>query len=130
MISCESLKNRFRQILSLEEPPHKISLAFAIGTFIGFSSTFGLHTISALAAARLLKINLAVMIAGTLVNIPWTVIFIYGTCICFGGFVLGNSESCYPHGLSNVELLYRGNDFGQHSGFEKLFCSVSGFNNS
>lgn len=105
MISYESLKNRFRQILSLEESPHKVSLAFAIGTFIGFSPTFGLHTISALAAARLLKLNLAVMIAGTLVNNPWTIVFIYGSSICFGSFVLGNSESCYPHGFSEVELL-------------------------
>ena len=104
MISREAIKIRFRKILSVDEPPHRISLAFAIGIFIAFSPTIGLHTVSAVAAAWLFELNLAVMMAGTLVNNPWTFVFVYGGSICFGNFIWRNGTSCLPEGLGKEEL--------------------------
>ena len=37
-------KDRLREVLSVNEPPHKVALAFAIGTFVGMSPLLGLHT--------------------------------------------------------------------------------------
>tara|TARA_Y100000031_G_C7883968_1_gene232071 strand:+ start:33 stop:470 length:438 start_codon:yes stop_codon:yes gene_type:complete len=105
MISREAIKTGFQQILSIDEPPHRISLAFAVGIFIAFSPTFGLHTVSAVAAAWLFKLNLTVIIAGTLVNNPWTIVFVYGSSICFGSFVLQNGTSCLLEGVGKDELL-------------------------
>ncbi len=105
MIFREAIKTRFRQLVSIDEPPHQISLAFAIGVFIAFSPTFGLHTISALTAAWLFKMNLAVIIAGTLVNNPWTIVFVYGSSICFGSFILQNGTSCLIGGMGKDELI-------------------------
>ncbi len=105
MILGESIKNKFQQILSINEPPHKISLAFSIGIFIAFSPTIGFHTISAIAAARLLKLNSAVVLSGSLVSNPLTLVVVYGTSICFGNFLLGNYGSCFPHSFREGELL-------------------------
>ena len=82
MISREAIKTKFHQILSIDGPPHGISLAFAVGIFIAFSPTIGLHTISAVAAAWFFKLNLAVIIAGTLVNNPWTIVFVLTVLSC------------------------------------------------
>lgn len=105
MISREAIKTRFKKILSTNESPHRISLAFAIGIFIAFSPTIGLHTVSAIAAAWLFELNLPVVMVGTLVNNPWTFLLVYGVSICFGGFILNDSASCLPAGLGKEELL-------------------------
>ena len=105
MIFVDVIKTRFRKILSIDEPPHRTSLAFAIGIFIAFSPTIGLHTISAVATAWLFGLNLPVIMAGTLVNNPWTIIFVYGTSTCFGSFILRNGSSCLPDGTGKEELL-------------------------
>lgn len=104
MISREAIKIKFRKILSVDEPPHRISLAFAIGIFIAFSPTIGFHTVSAVAVAWLFELNLAVIIVGTLLNNPWTFVFVYGGSICFGNFVLGNGTSCWPESFGKEEL--------------------------
>lgn len=105
MIFNEAIKTRFHQFVSIDEPPHRISLAFAIGVFIAFSPTIGLHTISAVAAAWLFKMNRAVIIAGSLVSNPWTMVFVYGSSICFGSFILQNENSCFIESLGKNELM-------------------------
>lgn len=106
MISHKAVKNRFRQVLSIDEHPHRISLAFAIGIFISFSPVPGTQTISAMAVAWIFKLNSVVIITGTLFSNPLTLVLIYGSSVCFGSFVLlGSIVSCYPHGLGKEELL-------------------------
>ena len=105
MISRKAIKTSFLKILSIDEPPHRISLAFAIGTFLSFSPVIGLHTLSGIAAARLFKLNLSVTIAGTLISNPWTMVFVYGTSLCFGNFLLQNGLACIPESLEKGELL-------------------------
>ena len=105
MIFREAIKSRFHRLVSIDEPPHRISLAFAIGVFIAFSPTIGFHTISAVAAAWLFKMNRAVIIAGSLVSNPWTIVFVYGASICFGSFILQNGNSCFIKSIGKNELM-------------------------
>ncbi len=104
MTSYGAIKNKFSQILAIDERPHRISLAFASGIFISFSPIPGTQTISAVAVASLFRLNIVVTITGTLLSNPFTLFFIYGSSLCFGTFVLGNFASCYPHGLGKNEL--------------------------
>ncbi|TKB87160.1 MAG: DUF2062 domain-containing protein, partial [Nitrospira sp.] len=39
------VRSLFRQVLHLDETPHRTALAFAIGSFIGFSPAYGLHMV-------------------------------------------------------------------------------------
>lgn len=104
MISRKAIKNRLGQILAIDEHPHRISLAFAVGIFISFSPIPGTQTISAMVMAWLFRLNVAVAITGTLFSNPLTLVLIYGSSICFGSFILGDIASCYPHGLGKKEL--------------------------
>lgn len=92
-------------VVSQEPCPHRISLAFAIGVFIAFAPHIGLHTASVLGLAWLFKMNLPIMMAGALVNNPWTIIPIYGFCLCLGNYLLGNGFECLPSGMSEAELM-------------------------
>lgn len=83
------LKERFRTICRLDEPPARLALAFAIGVFIGFSPWFGLHTVSILLLAWVFRVNKMIALAGTFVNNPWTIVPIYGGSLWFGLWLTG-----------------------------------------
>lgn len=104
MILGKSLKIKIGEIFAMDEHPHRISLAFAIGIFISFSPIPGIQTVLAIAVAWLFSLNIAVAVTGTLFTNPLTLFFIYGCSLCFGTFILGTDASCYPHGLSKKEL--------------------------
>jgi uncharacterized protein (DUF2062 family) len=84
MISYTTLKEKFRHILHLGDPPRRTALAFAVGAFIAFTPTYGLHFVTAFLCAWLLRLNLVALIAGTLVNNPWTVLPIIGSSTWVG----------------------------------------------
>lgn len=83
------LKERFRAICRLDEPPARLALAFAIGVFIGFSPWFGLHTVSILLIAWVFRVNKVVAIVGSFANNPWTIVPIYGGSLWFGLWLTG-----------------------------------------
>lgn len=72
LFSLLNIKRHLRKVLSLNESPHRIALAFAIGVFIAFSPTYGFHTVSVFATAYLFRLNFMVIMAGNLINNPWT----------------------------------------------------------
>ncbi len=84
MISIAQLRAHLTQILHLREPPHRTALAFAIGAFIAFSPAYGLHTLSALFCAWAFRLNLIALMAGSLINNPWTVVPILGATLWTG----------------------------------------------
>jgi len=100
-----NLKKHLRDIVLLDGSPHRASLAFAIGIFIAFSPHFGLHTLTVVGLAWLLRLNLPIMMVGAYVNNPWTAIPIYGFCLCVGNAILGNGFNCMPSGFSYHKLL-------------------------
>lgn len=82
-------KDRIRALFKLNDPPHRLALAFAVGVFIAFSPTIGLHTGSVFLAAWLFRLNTLVVLTAALINNPWTIVPMYGFCLWFGIKITG-----------------------------------------
>jgi len=67
------LRQAFRNLLNLDDPPERTARAFAIGTLIGFSPLLGLHTIIAAVLAVIWRLNKVALFAGVYISNPWTV---------------------------------------------------------
>ncbi len=79
----------------MKETPHRLSLAFAVGVFIGMSPLFGLHTVLGIAVAYLFRLNKFVTLVGVYVTNPWTIIPIYTFSTWVGTLCLG-IENVFP----------------------------------
>lgn len=84
-----ALKEKLRLILSVKENPHRLSMAFAVGIFIGMSPLFGLHTVLGIVVAYIFRLNRFVTLVGVYVTNPWTIIPIYTFSTWLGAFCLG-----------------------------------------
>jgi uncharacterized protein (DUF2062 family) len=89
MISLTRFREALQHLLHLEDTPRRIALAFAIGVFIGFSPPTGLHIVVAILVAWVMGLNKAIMVFGSLVNNPWTMVPIYATCLWVGVHLYG-----------------------------------------
>jgi len=89
------LKDRFRSLLQLDDPPHKLALAFSLGVFIAFSPTIGLHVLSCLFLAWILRLSKIVILTASFINNPWTILPLYGFCIWLGTKITG-SDAAVP----------------------------------
>lgn len=89
-MKLDHLKDRIRSLFKLNDPPHKLALAFAVGVFIAFSPTIGLHTLSVFALAWALRLNTIVMFTAAFINNPWTIVPMYGFCLWFGMKITGS----------------------------------------
>jgi uncharacterized protein (DUF2062 family) len=76
----------------VKESPHRISLAFALGVFIGMSPVFGLHTVLGILVAYVFRLNKFVTIIGVYITNPWTIIPIYTFSTWVGAKCLGISN--------------------------------------
>ena len=85
----EPIRERFRSVLRVNDTPHRVGLAFGIGVFIAFFPVMGVHTIMALALAWVCRLSAPVILAGTLVNNPWTFVPIYGGSFWMGLYLTG-----------------------------------------
>lgn len=93
MISLTSIRTQLKQVLHLEESPHRTALAFALGVFIAFSPTYGLHTLSAIFLAWAFRLNFPALLLGNFVNNPWTTVPILGATMWTGFFILGMPDA-------------------------------------
>jgi len=106
------LRALFRAVMQLEDTPHRVALAFAIGIFIAFFPILGIHTGLALLIAFAFRLNKVAILTGAWVNNPWTLgpMFIAGTVV--GCEILGvSAEGLYEvdwsrHGRSFYEALF------------------------
>ena len=89
MISLTSIRTKLTKVLNIQESPHRTALAFAIGIFIAFSPTYGLHTLSAVFLAWAFRLNYAAILLGNFINNPWTTVPILGATMWTGFFILG-----------------------------------------
>lgn len=87
MVLISGLRAQLTTLLYLQESPHRTALAFAVGAFIAFSPTYGLHTLSVLFCAWAFRLNLVALMAGAFLNNPWTVGPILGATF-WTGFIL------------------------------------------
>ena len=84
------IKDRIRSIVKLDDTPHKLSLAFALGTFIAFTPIIGLHTATCLFLAWIFRLSKVVTVTGSFINNPWTVVPLYGFSLWFGIKITGS----------------------------------------
>ena len=98
-----------RRLLTLDDPPERTALAFAIGVFIAFSPFLGLHTIMAIVAAFVFRFNKVAIFSGTFINNPLlTLVPIIIISYATGAFLLGRPLRISQEGidlLKNPHLL-------------------------
>ena len=93
MATIPSFRPSLKQVLHLQESPQRTALAFAIGVFIAFSPTYGLHIVMVLFCSWALGLNLLALMVGAFINNPWTLVPILGASYWVGALLLGRSDS-------------------------------------
>jgi len=94
------LSKTLRRLLSLDDPPERTALAFAIGVFIAFSPFLGLHTIMAAIIAFVFRFNKVAIFTGTFVNNRiLTLVPIIIASYAVGAFLTGQPVSLPPDSL-------------------------------
>jgi hypothetical protein len=99
------VRDRIRGIFKLNDSPNQLAAAFAVGVFIAFSPTVGLHTFSCLLIAWLFRLSKIVVLTAAFVNNPWTIVPLYGFCLWFGMKITG-AETAAPD-IAWSELTFR-----------------------
>jgi uncharacterized protein (DUF2062 family) len=88
-----SFRALLKQVLHLQESPQRTALAFAIGAGIAFCPLYGFHMILVGLCTWAFKLNFVALLAGALINNPWTIVPILGATYWTGAVLLGRSES-------------------------------------
>jgi uncharacterized protein (DUF2062 family) len=86
--SVRALRERFRAILHLDDPPWRVALALAVGVFISFTPFLGFQTLLALLVAAVFRLNAAVVVTGTWLNLPWFMPLVYAGGLKIGALLL------------------------------------------
>ncbi|MBI3611075.1 MAG: DUF2062 domain-containing protein [Nitrospirae bacterium] len=108
MVTISYWRGKIRAMLHLDDNPHRIALAFSLGVFIGFSPFIGLHLVSAVFLAWVLRLNTLAVVLGTLLNNPWTFAPIFGTSLWVGIEIYGRHHLLHPiqwHELTVVNAI-------------------------
>ena len=100
-----NFRDRFRGIFQIQDTPHRIALAFAIGVFWGFSPLLGVHTIGAFITAWLFRLNKLATIVGVCVGNPWTLVPAYTFCLWLGAKLLGIEQMLPDIDWDNMSLI-------------------------
>lgn len=88
-LTLDRIKHWLRVILHTDDAPPRAAFAFALGVFIAWTPTIGLHTVIALGLAFLFGLNRVAVLAGTFVNNPWTIVPIYSASAYLGSVLIG-----------------------------------------
>jgi hypothetical protein len=72
----------------LDDSPWRIALALAVGVFISFTPFWGFQTLLALLVAAVSRLNPAVTVLGTWLNLPWFAPFVYTGAVKLGALLL------------------------------------------
>ncbi|HEY2996656.1 MAG TPA: DUF2062 domain-containing protein [Methylomirabilota bacterium] len=97
MITPRQAAARLAALLPHDESPWRVALALAVGVFISFTPFWGVQTLLALLIATVARLNRAVTVAGTWLNLPWFAPFVYAGAVKLGAWLM-------PHlsGLAGV----------------------------
>jgi uncharacterized protein (DUF2062 family) len=74
--------------LQLDDSPWRSALALAVGVFISFTPFWGFQTLLALLIATVFRLNRAVTVTGTWLNLPWFAPFVYAGAVKLGALML------------------------------------------
>jgi uncharacterized protein (DUF2062 family) len=103
LFSWRRLRERATHVLHLDEEPSRLAAGMAVGVFIGVTPFYGLHTLLALAAAYVFRLNKVATITGAWLNLPWFAPFVYGFCLRLGEAVLTGDWSGFS--LASIQGL-------------------------
>lgn len=87
-----TFRSLLKQILHLQESPQRTALAFAVGTGIAFCPFYGFHLLLVAFCTWAFGLNFVALLAGALINNPWTIVPILGATYWTGAVVLGQSD--------------------------------------
>jgi uncharacterized protein (DUF2062 family) len=88
-----SFQSLLRHVLHLHESPQRTALAFAIGTGIAFCPLYGLHMVLVGLFTWLFGLNFVALLAGAMINNPWTIVPILSLTYWVGAVLLGRSDT-------------------------------------
>ena len=100
-----NLRKRLHDLLHLDETPHQLAFAAAVGVFIGFSPAVGLHIVIGLLAAWAFRLNVTAVVLGLLVSNPWTFAPIYGASLWVGIEIWGRHRELPPIHWEDLAVL-------------------------
>ncbi len=92
---AKSLREIFGTLFSFQAPPKTKAKAFAVGVFVAFTPTYGLHTVTVIIFSWLFRLPFSIVLIGSLVNNPWTFFPIYGSSYVVGRWLLSFFPSYY-----------------------------------
>ena len=79
---------RLGALLQLDDSPWRTALALAVGVFLSFTPFWGFQTLLALLLATVFRLNRAVTVTGTWLNLPWFAPFVYAGALKLGALML------------------------------------------
>ncbi|MDH5527588.1 MAG: DUF2062 domain-containing protein [Nitrospirota bacterium] len=107
-MSLATLRERLRALLTQGGDPHHMALAFGVGVAIAFSPFIGVHTLMAVLAVWIFRLNPMAVFVGAFINNPWTMVPLYAGCL-WVGVILWSPEADLPplsfSGLSMGDFL-------------------------
>jgi uncharacterized protein (DUF2062 family) len=92
LLSWRSLRKRLSDVLHLSDSPRRLAASLAIGVFISCTPFYGLHTLLAIGAAYVFRVNKVAAVTGAWLNLPWFAPFVYGLSLKVGEFILSGGE--------------------------------------
>ena len=99
------LRERVRSIFQLNDPAPKLALAFALGVFVAFSPTMGLHTLSCIVFAWIFRVKVLVVLTGSFIMNPWTLVPLYSFCLWVGIKLTGSTIVLPQIAWSGLEIM-------------------------
>lgn len=84
----DNLKRLVNWLLMLDDTPHSIALGAAVGLWISFTPTIGLHMALVMGLSLLMRMNRAAALAAVWVNNPLTVIPVFFFNYLVGAWVM------------------------------------------
>lgn len=94
-----ALRQHFRVLLRLDDPPWRIALALAVGVFISCTPFYFFQTLLALLTATLLRLNKAATVLGAWLNLPWFAPFLYAAAFRIGTWLVAEGDGAPQRGL-------------------------------
>lgn len=89
MIGLKRIRQVLHDTIVADADEHSLAAGFAVGVFFGFSPLVSLHTVLALVAAVVFRLNKVTAMAGAWVNNPYTMPFVFYASFRLGEWLLG-----------------------------------------
>lgn len=90
-----NLRSLRQLIVGSNKTPKVTAASLGVGVALAFSPLVGLHLLLAIVITRVFKLNGLVLLAGTLVHNPWTMLPIHALGLITGDFLLDGSLNTF-----------------------------------